>query len=103
MTKREELLEECRILQDIYSEKRTKEQTQRFQKIIKILNECICRNRGCKKKYDSTKALGDYTGFCSAKCQHLVAKDLGFKKGSGTTEYTVLKNSGYIGDNYVCK
>lgn len=56
--------------------------------------KCHCRN--CQKVYDSEKARGDYKGFCSAKCQHAKAKELGYRKGQ--SEYQVLHNAKEIGD-----
>lgn len=67
--------------------------------------QCICRN--CKAEYNNKKARGDYTGFCSVKCQHEKAKELGYvklkyKKGPPTqkriSEYTVLVEAECIGD-----
>lgn len=88
MTLREQLQEELRNLEG--------KNKLRSRQIIKILNECVCRN--CSKKYDRLKARGDWTGFCSAKCQHVKAKALGFRKGM--TEYQVLKMAACIGDVY---
>jgi hypothetical protein len=65
---------------------------------------CICRN--CGVEYDSLKARGDWAGFCSAKCQHAKAKELGCKKPTNAhrpgavaqSEYVVLKAARCIGD-----
>ena len=62
---------------------------------------CICRT--CKKKYDGNKARGDWRGFCSNKCQHEKAKELGWspakeKSGKCRPEYKILKGAGEIGD-----
>jgi hypothetical protein len=56
---------------------------------------CICRT--CKKEYDEFKARGDYTGFCSAKCQHEKAKQLGYRKGQKKSEYYVLDQANCVG------
>lgn len=58
----------------------------------------ICKCRNCGKKYGSLKARGDWKGYCSAKCQHTKAKELGYSKKSDITEYQVLNNANEIGD-----
>lgn len=57
--------------------------------------QCLCRN--CGKEYNSLKARGDWTGFCSAKCQHEKAKKLGYRKGKNS-EYDILNRHQCIGD-----
>jgi hypothetical protein len=58
---------------------------------------CLCRN--CGKKYDDMKSRAEWAGYCSAKCQHEKAKQLGCKKSESTSfEYEVLSRSGCIGN-----
>lgn len=59
----------------------------------------ICQCRNCHKEYDNQKARGEYTGFCSARCQHEKAKELGYRRSrGGKTEYQILSNAKCIGD-----
>lgn len=62
--------------------------------------KCQCRN--CYKTYDNLKSRGDYTGFCSAKCQHEKARELGYRKSKererGRGEFQILNTAGCIGD-----
>jgi len=58
--------------------------------------KCQCRN--CYKEYESEKARGEWRGFCSAKCQHAKAKELGYSKSKHRSEYEVLSRAGLIGD-----
>ncbi len=57
-----------------------------------------CQCRLCLKTYESTKSRGEWTGFCSAKCQHQMAKELGYHKGTHKSEYEVLSTCQEIGD-----
>lgn len=61
-----------------------------------------CKCRTCGKVYESLKSHADWTGFCSAKCLHNKAKELGYSKAKekllGVTEYSVLKRAKCIGD-----
>ena len=57
--------------------------------------KCICRT--CKKVYDEHKARGEWKGFCSAKCQHFLAKSLGYSPKKHKGEYEVLCAADCIG------
>ena len=60
--------------------------------------KCICRT--CNKIYNSEYSRAEYRGFCSMRCQHGKAKELGFQgqKKMSITEYRILKNANEIGD-----
>ncbi len=92
-----------RELQQLYDKAHnlSKKERQRMQFLHKQLNLCICRN--CHKEYDESTARGDWKGFCSAKCQHLKAKELGYRKNGGQSEYTVLNTAKCIGSDFVIK
>lgn len=65
----------------------------------------ICKCRFCAKLYDEAKSSADYKGFCSQRCLHASAKQLGWrkgKKGQGT-EYDILKRNNRIGSVIVEK
>lgn len=89
------LIEELRRIEQSYPQVITRDKRRRAQEILRILHECRCRH--CGKTYDELKVRGDWKGFCSAKCQHALAKLLGFKKGKGRSEYDVLKLAKCIG------
>lgn len=59
------------------------------------MNECLCRN--CNKQYDMYKSRAEYQGYCSMKCQHAKAKELGYKQNGTQTEYQVLNSNNAIG------
>lgn len=61
--------------------------------------KCICRQ--CQKQYDPKKSRADFTGYCSQKCMHAKAKDLGFKKSLGNSCWQTLKNAGELGNQPV--
>lgn len=68
----------------------------KFRAAQNALAQSVCRR--CRKQYDSRKARGDYTGYCSARCQHEMARALGYRKGGRESEYTVLSRAGQVGD-----
>lgn len=57
-----------------------------------------CQCRYCHKEYDSLKSRSDYTGFCSAYCQHAKAHELGYRRSRGVSECQVLSRAECIGD-----
>ena len=57
----------------------------------------ICRCRFCNQVYSEDKSRADYKGYCSQRCLHKKAKELGFRKQSDRTEYDVLKKAKEIG------
>lgn len=74
-----------------------------LSKAVPAIYLCRCRNRDCGKSYDARKARGDWKGFCSARCQHAVAKQCGYSRSRNSrdrshTEYAVLRRVGLIGD-----
>lgn len=97
---REQLQNEYEQLND-RRYKLTKAEKQRLQDICALLNHCKCRN--CGKTYDARKSRADWTGFCSAKCQHEKAKYLGYRAGGSRTAYNVLKAAKCIGDDFCIK
>lgn len=100
MGKREELIEELRQLEGSdYDIRFSPKKRRRVEHICTLLNECICRN--CNHKYDARKSRGDYTGFCSARCQHEKARELGYRKGKSKSEFDVLKRAKCIGNVFV--
>lgn len=63
----------------------------------------VCRCRNCGTTYDSRRSRADFTGFCTAACQHEKAQALGFKKRKGwqpvdNTEFQILKRNNMVGD-----
>lgn len=112
MSLRQELLDELlqiehgrgpKSMGDLWDNRKARK---RVEEICNILHEEVCRN--CDKHYDGRKARGDYKGFCSAKCQHQRAKELGYRKGVRTlkgtlTEFDVLKRANCVGSVHVCK
>jgi hypothetical protein len=56
---------------------------------------CICRN--CHHLYSESKATADFKGYCTMRCQHAKAKELGFKPKGARTEYSTLKIARQIG------
>ena len=58
--------------------------------------DCVCRF--CCFVYESKKSRAEIKGYCSASCQHSMAKDLGFKKGGLKSEHAVLKQAKEIGN-----
>ncbi len=74
----------------------------RMKQICKIINTCICRT--CKKEYDEEKARADYKGFCSMKCQHELARRVGYRKTKdkqpNKTEYSYLQIANQVGSIY---
>lgn len=101
MSEREKLQDELREIEGSYTHEITRDKQKRARQIIRILNNCRCRN--CGKEYDRNKSRAEYKGFCSAKCQHVKAKQLGYRKGRHTGEYEVLRAAKCIGDDTVCK
>ncbi len=95
---RSNLVNELRQLEGSMKEL-TKSQRMRVACIANRLCCCVCR--ACGKHYDNRKARGEYTGFCSAKCQHDTAKRLGYRKGKGRTEYQCLHDGKQIGNVFV--
>lgn len=63
---------------------------------MKTVYEYTCQCRYCDKRYEARKARGEYKGFCSSKCQHARAKELGYSKSRHKGEHQVLK--GQCGD-----
>jgi hypothetical protein len=98
---RQEMIDQVRILEDRYHTTQSRETYREMQALCRQLNRCICRN--CGKEYDNQKARGDYRGFCSAKCQHEKARELGYRPSKGHREYGVLKSANMIGDDTVIK
>lgn len=96
---REQATEELRQIGGSYAHEITKEKQRRARVLINALNQCKCRN--CGIIYDRTKARGEYKGFCSAKCQHTKAKQLGYRKGKSLSEFQILKKAKCIGDDVV--
>lgn len=43
------------------------------------------------------KSRAEYQGYCSMKCQHAKAKELGYKQNGTQTEYQVLNSNNAIG------
>jgi hypothetical protein len=99
---RKELHDELGLLDGSYTEL-TREQQRRAQEILKLLRQAKCRN--CHKEYDIHKSRAYYTGFCSAKCLHAKAKELGYRQArtDGRSEYNVLCSANCIGNDYVTK
>jgi hypothetical protein len=72
-----------------------------------VFNQALCRK--CGRAYDPNKTRADWRGYCSAACQHQMARDLGYRPGKYVqrpgfsrplriTEYDVLSRHGAIGD-----
>lgn len=101
MPTRQELTDELRRIEGSYERDITRKKQKRAQEIIAILRKALCRT--CGVEYDFTKARGEYKGFCSAKCQHAKARELGYRKGGTRSEYQVLKAAHCIGNNFVTK
>lgn len=71
-----------------------------------------CKCRTCGKVYDEDKTRADYKGYCSQKCFHQKAKELGYRKGQtemrrgwrtpqSISEYDVLKRHKQVGSVFV--
>jgi hypothetical protein len=75
----------------------------------------ICKCRNCGKVYDEFKSRADWKGYCSQKCFHEKARELGYRKpGKGQTdskdeairrgyeyvrsEYDIVKRANQIGN-----
>lgn len=67
------------------------------------------RCRRCLRAYDPFKSRADWKGYCSAKCQHEMARELGYRPPrryeshldqarAGTSEYCILNNARLIGE-----
>lgn len=95
---RNQMLSEIQRLADLPE---TKDRIREIRRLIRLVNEAICRT--CGKQYATEKSRADYTGYCSAKCLHAKAKELGYRKGGHRTEYDVLKSHGDVGSIYVVK
>lgn len=57
--------------------------------------ECLCRN--CQKQYQEMKSRADLKGYCTMKCQHAKARELGYRPNGIQSEYEVLKSYNAIG------
>lgn len=77
----------------------TKAEMKRWNQVCSMLRLCICRK--CKKQYDESKSRGDYKGFCSAKCQHTMAKELGYRKNGERSEFSTLQRHNEVGSVFV--
>jgi hypothetical protein len=74
---------------------RNKQDNQRADLIIRVLAEGVCRN--CGRLFHTHKTRADYTGYCTARCLHEKAKQLGYRKGGKDSEYDVLSWRGEVG------
>ena len=107
MTRRDVLYKELMELHELLSGRLltepkplTREQRRREQELVRLLSLAICRE--CNAEYDCRKSRGMWKGYCSAKCQHAMARKLGWRpQFKDPTEYEVLKRAGEIGDNFV--
>jgi len=65
----------------------------------------VCKCRTCLKHYREDKATADWKGFCSQRCMHNKARELGWTplkaRRIGLTEYEVLKRNKQIGSVFV--
>ncbi len=96
---RSELIDELRHLE--HTSNLLPEQNKRLLAIIQELHKCICRK--CRKIYKEDKSRAEYKGYCSAKCQHERACELGFRKTQNKTEYDTLVRAKAVGSDYVIK
>jgi hypothetical protein len=44
----------------------------------------------CRRVYDTATARAEFKGLCSMKCQHDMARSLGFRKGKDKSEYAII-------------
>ncbi len=63
----------------------------------------LCSCRTCAAKYEENKSRAEIKGYCSALCQHEMARKHGYKKPTKKwmavpSEYTVLKKAEQIGN-----
>ena len=62
-------------------------------------DEQVYKCRTCEKTYKQGTETSDYKGYCSMRCQHTMAKRVGYKKTKGgQTEFSVLKQHNLIGN-----
>lgn len=100
MATREEMIEELRSIEGSYNHSITPAKRRRARELVKLLTLCECRL--CGKQYNNQTTKAEYTGYCSAKCLHQSAREVGWRKGHGP-EFDALKRSYGVGNVFVHK